>query len=195
MTLDSKVTNQNVDEMNGITNNQLITTSFGDILKQKKDKTVSEPMVEIINTINNYSNQKKGRENNIIIFGLKNVTSETASNNVNTLFNKMKINNIKFKNPVLLVKNGVQNNSAPIKITLENEETKFKILKAAKCLKEINQLDSTNIHISQDLNEIDRLLHKKLLYEKKLLNEKLLQDNMLDYYYGIRGNKVVKIMK
>ena len=195
MTLDSKVTNQNVDEMNGITNNQLTTISFADILKQKKDKIVSEPMVEIINTINNYSNQKKGRENNIIIFGFKNVTSETASNNVNTLFNKMKINNIKFKNPVLLVKKGVQNNSPPIKVSLENEETKFKILKAAKCLKEINQLDNTNIHISQDLNEIDRLLHKKLLYEKKLLNEKLLQDNMLDYYYGIRSNKVVKIMK
>ena len=100
----------------------------------------------------------------------------------------MKINNIKFKNPVLLVKKGVQNNSPPIKVSLENEETKFKILKAAKCLKEINQLDNTNIHISQDLNEIDRLLHKKLLYEKKLLNEKLLQDNMLDHYYGIRGN-------
>jgi hypothetical protein len=195
MTLDSKVTNQNVDEMNGITNNQLTTISFADILKQKKDKIVSEPMVEIINTINNYSNQKKGRENNIIIFGFKNVTSETASNNVNTLFNKMKINNIKFKNPVLLVKKGVQNNSPSVKVSLENEETKFKILKAAKCLKEINQLDSTNIHISQDLNEIDRLLHKKLLYEKKLLNEKLLQDNMLDYYYGIRSNKVVKIMK
>jgi hypothetical protein len=113
----------------------------------------------------------------------------------NTLFNKMKVNNIKFKNPVLLVKNGVQNNSPQIKITLENEETKLKILKAAKCLKEINQHDSTNIHISQVLNEIDRLLHKKLLYEKKLLNEKLFQDNMLDYYYGIRGNKVVKIMK
>jgi hypothetical protein len=195
MTLDSKVTNQNVDEMNGIKNNQLTTTSFADILKQKKDKIVSEPMVEIINTINNFSNQKKGRENYIIIFGFKNVTSETASNNVNTLFNKMKINNIKFKNPVLLVKKGVQYNSPPVKVSLENEETKFKILKVAKCLKEINQLDSTNIHISQDFNEIDRLLHKKLLYEKKLLNEKLLQDNMLDYYYGIRSNKVVKIMK
>ena len=61
-------------------------------------------MVEIINTFNNYSNEKKGRENNIIIFGLKNVKKEVASYHVNALFKKMKINNLKFKNPVLLVK-------------------------------------------------------------------------------------------
>ena len=61
-------------------------------------------MVEIINTFNNYSNEKKGRENNIIIFGLKNVKKEVASDHVNALFKKMKINNLKFKNPVLLVK-------------------------------------------------------------------------------------------
>ena len=36
---------------------------------------------------------------------------------------------------------------------------------------------------------------KKLVHDKKLLNEKLLQDNVHDCYYGIRGNKVIKIMK
>jgi hypothetical protein len=107
----------------------------------------------------------------------------------------MKIGNIKFKNPVLLVKKETTNDSPPIKITLESEEVKFQILKAAKCLKEINQNDNTNIHISQHLSEIDRLMHKKLVHDKKLLNDKLLQDNVHDCYYGIRGNKVIKIMK
>ena len=107
--LDSKIMNQSVDEMNGSSNIQLTTSTFADILKPKKDKSVSEPMVEIINTINEYSNQKKGRENNIIIFGIKNVKKENSSDQVKNLFRKMKIENIKFKNPVLLMKNGATN--------------------------------------------------------------------------------------
>ena len=131
----------------------------------------------------------------MIIFGLKNTNKETASDNVKNLLNKMNTKNIKFKNPILLVKNGATNTSPPIKITLENEETKFQLLKAAKILREINRNENMNISISQDLNEVDRLLHKKLLLEKKELNTKLTIDNITNYYYGIRGNKVVKITK
>ena len=131
----------------------------------------------------------------MIIFGLKNTNKETASDNVNNLLNKMNTKNIKFKNPILLVKNGATNTSPQIKITLENEETKFQLLKAAKILREINRNENMNISISQDLNEVDRLLHKKLLLEKKELNTKLTIDNITNYYYGIRGNKVVKITK
>ena len=157
--LDTKLTNQNVDEMNGVQINNLSAASFANILKNKDDKIISEPMVEIINTFNDYSKQKKGRENNVIIFGLKNTNKETASDNVKNLLNKMNTKNIKFKNPILLVKNGATNTSPQIKITLENEETKFQLLKAAKILREINRNENMNISISQDLNEVDRLLH------------------------------------
>jgi len=95
----------------------------------------------------------------VIIFGLKNTNKETASDNVKNLLNKMNTKNIKFKNPILLVKNGATNTSPQIKITLENEETKFQLLKAAKILREINRNENMNISISQDLNEVDRLLH------------------------------------
>ena len=80
--LDSKLINQSVDEMNSSSNIQITTRTFADVLKPKKDKPVSEPIVEIINRMNEYSNQKKGRENNIIIFGLKNVKKETSSDHV-----------------------------------------------------------------------------------------------------------------
>ena len=112
--LDSKLINQSVDEMNSSSNIQITTRTFADVLKPKKDKPVSEPIVEIINRMNEYSNQKKGRENNIIIFGLKNVKKETSSDHVKNLFKKMKTENIKFKNPVLLVKNGTTNDAPPI---------------------------------------------------------------------------------
>ncbi len=101
------------------------------------------------------------------------------------------IPNINFKNPTLLVKNGSTSASPPIKITLNNEESKFKLLKAAKQLREINK--RTKINISQDLNEIDRVMNKKLVQEKKQLNNQL--PSNCDYYYGIRGTKVIKITK
>jgi len=49
--LDTKLTNQNVDEMNGVQINNLSAASFANILKNKDDKIISEPMVEIINTL------------------------------------------------------------------------------------------------------------------------------------------------
>ena len=101
--------------------------------------------------------------------------------------------NINFKNPILLVKNGTTIDSPPIKITLDNEESKYRLLKAAKQLKEINQHEHTRINISQDLNYIDRVLYKKLVQEKKVLNDQLLAD--CNYYYGVTGTKVVKIIK
>jgi hypothetical protein len=38
-------------------------------------------------------------------------------------------------------------------------------------------------------------MHKKLLNEKKALNNKLVSDGINEYYYGIRGNGIVKINK
>ena len=194
-TLATEVDNQNNDDMNGTTLNQQTKTSFADLLKGKNKNKVSEPMVEIINTMNSYSNQKRGRENNVIIFGLENVQKENVNNRITGLFTKLKANEIKFNNPVLLIKNGTTNTSPPIKITLENEEAKLTLLKIAKGLREINHNDNTRINISQDLNDIDRQMNKKLLLEKKALNKQLLTSNISDYYYGIRGCRIVKITK
>ncbi len=149
-------------------------------------------MAEIINTFNDYSKQKRGRENNVIIFGLEHVNKENENIKIKSLLDKL-IPSINFKNPTLLVKNGSTSTSPPIKITLDNEESKFKLLKAAKQLREINQQERTKINISQDLNEIDRVMNKKLVQEKKQLNNQL--PSNCDYYYGIRGTKVIKITK
>jgi hypothetical protein len=62
-------------------------------------------------------------------------------------------------------------------------------------LREINQNENSRINISQDLNEIDRQMNKNLLIEKKALNKQLVIKNISSYYYGIRGNRVVKITK
>ena len=72
---------------------------------------------------------------------------------------------------------------------------KYEILKAAKNLKDINQKFNSKISIGLDLTEIDRQANKLLLLEKKQRNDELKRTNVNDHYYGIRGNKVVKIMK
>ena len=38
-------------------------------------------------------------------------------------------------------------------------------------------------------------MNKKLFLEKKAMNQQLVNSSISDYYYGIRGNKVVKITK
>ena len=165
-----------------------------DILKTNEDKTVSEPLVEFIQVFNNYNDKKKDRENNLIIFGLKCEKDGDLNQYVDTLLNEIGVCNFKSKNAIKLVKKGTINHLAPIKITLPNEETKYNILKAAKRLKEINERNKTKINISLDLNNIDRQINKKLLQEKKLLNEDLKLKKIHDYYYGIRNNRIVKIM-
>lgn len=192
--LDQRVTNANNDEMTGVFNNINHSTSksFADLFKGNSDKSVSEPMADIINTFNDYNKQKRGRENNVIIFGMNHVNKDNANTKIKSLLNKLNTN-INFKNPILLVKNGTTIDSPPIKITLDNEESKYRLLKAAKQLKEINQHEHTRINISQDLNDIDRVLYKKLVQEKKVLNDQSLAD--CNYYYGVRGTKVVKIIK
>jgi hypothetical protein len=199
----SLLTTNNVNQDNSIDNNIDMSEicsqsnqkpSFSSLFKVN-NKTVSPPMADIINTVNDYNEQKKKRENNLIIFGLKNVTQENVNQQVKSLFTKLHVENIKFNNPVLLVKKGVIAQSAPVKISLENETTKFKLLKVAKQLSQINQTDKSSIFINQDLSEIDRLQNKKLLEEKKKLNEELKQKNITNCYYGIRRNKVVKIDK
>jgi hypothetical protein len=192
--LDQRVTNANNDEMTGVFNNINHSTSksFADLFKGNSDKSVSEPMADIINTFNDYNKQKRGRENNVIIFGMNHVNKDNANTKIKSLLNKLN-SNINFKNPILLVKNGTTIDSPPIKITLDNEESKYRLLKAAKQLKEINQHEHTRINISQDLNDIDRVLYKKLVQEKKVLNDQSLAD--CNYYYGVTGTKVVKIIK
>jgi chromosome segregation ATPase len=76
--LDQRVTNANNDEMTGVFNNINHSTSksFADLFKGNSDKSVSEPMADIINTFNDYNKQKRGRENNVIIFGMNHVNKD-----------------------------------------------------------------------------------------------------------------------
>ena len=168
---------------------------FADLFTVNDKKQVSKPMADIINVINEYTENKKDRDNNLIIFGLNVDGIDDHNAKVKNLMMRIGVKKFSYKNSIRLVKKGQCNPVAPIKITLHNEAMKYEILKAAKNLKDINQKFNSKISIGLDLTEIDRQANKLLLLEKKQRNDELKRTNVNDHYYGIRGNKVVKIMK
>ena len=59
------------------------------LCKSNDNKTVTEPMVEIINVMNDYSHQKRERNNNLIIFGVKVEKDNDLNKNVEVLMKKL----------------------------------------------------------------------------------------------------------
>jgi len=112
------------------------------------------------------------KKNNVIIFGLaanedqneekiivKNVLKELDTD---VDLETIKINRFKSKN---------QNEKAPVQIVFENEEDKFKVLKASKKLKDKGNYP--NIYINPDLTKHEMEITKKLNQERKDLNNNL----------------------
>jgi hypothetical protein len=79
-----------------------------------------------------------------------------------------------------------------------NQSDRFAILKAAKTLAKINEGNDIYINISLDLTEIERKRHKKLVMDRNIRNEQLKSNNnpsVINFYYGIRNNQLVKLDK
>jgi hypothetical protein len=79
-----------------------------------------------------------------------------------------------------------------------NQDVKFQILKAAKNLKEINIKNETKISICPDMTKLEKERHKQLVNFRDIENKKLEQRSdfsTLDYYFGIRGTRVIEIKK
>ncbi len=97
-----------------------------------------------------------------------------------------------------IIKKDMSNDVAPVIVELVDQSDRFVILKAAKALAKINEDDDTHINISMDLTEIERKRQKKLVMDKNILNDKLKSKNNpceIKFYYGIRNNHLVKLVK
>ncbi len=58
---------------------------FSDLLKVTEKKNLSEPLLNVINLINDNDDERKKREKNLIIFGLKITENEDVKVVVNDL--------------------------------------------------------------------------------------------------------------
>ncbi len=186
---------ENNDEMNGNSSHQIHSThkSFSDLLKVNDKKTLAEPLHNIINLLSNNDEEKRKREFNLIIFGLKVSKDDKSYSTIKKFLKDLGVNENHVHSVSYLKKKDVINENAPIKLTATDIDSKFIILKAAKKLKDNNIKNSTTISITLDMSEIDRQLHKKLDEQRKSLNSQFKNDKL--YYYGIRHYSVVKINK
>jgi hypothetical protein len=179
--------NMNIDDLK----NKL----YSEICVMHEKKIIEEPVVEkIINIINDNDFQKKKKENNVMIFGLKVTNDDIVTDKVNDLLHKIGVKKEMIKKVYQLMSNDV----ARIIVELVNQSDRFVILKAAKTLAKINLDDETHINISLDLTEIERKRHKKLIMDRNIRNEQIKTNNNpgeIKFYYGIRNNQLVKLDK
>ena len=189
-------TKENTIEMSDINNIPAPQTQqlFSDLFKvNENNKTLTEPLHNLNNILSNNESEKIKREYNLIIFGLKVKQDDKSYNAVRNLFKTIGVNDNLVQSVVYLKKKDSINEYAPIKIITTSLDAKYSILKAGRKLKELNQINNTKISIALDLSDIDRQLNKKLIEQRNDLNSKL---NLNDsFYYGIRNNKIIKIIK
>jgi hypothetical protein len=185
----------NNDEMNGISTHQMHSThkSFSDLFKVNDNKTLTEPLHNIINLLSYNDEEKRKREFNVIIFGLKVSKDDKSYITIKKFLKDLGVNENHVHSVSYLKKKDVINEFAPIKLTASDIDSKFFILKAAKKLKDYNIKNLSTISITLDMSEIDRQLHKKLVVQRKTLNSQLKSDE--NFYYGIRNNSIIKIKK
>jgi hypothetical protein len=167
--------------------------SFADLFKNNDNKTISEPVHDLINILSNNEDEKRKREYNIIVFGLNVKSTDTNFTTIMNLMNELGVNKNKIWDVCYLKKKDVINEYAPIKIVASSLEAKYFILKAARKLQAYNVKNKTKINISVDMSNIDRQINKKLVDKRNELNSQLKNDDK--FYFGIRDNKVIKLNK
>ena len=162
----------------------------------KKNTKKSDQQLKVINVVAEEGRAREKKENNIVIFGLKesdkdNVTEkknddEETLKKVLTAFSVEPSHLAMFR---LKVKETTK--PKPLVIVLKDRNERNKILAAARKLKgtEYNQ-----IFLSPDLTESQRLAFKELVAQRKELNEKRTAEQISQkVYYAIRDNRVIKL--
>ena len=164
---------------------------------QKKEETINTVMDEI--------NERKARENNLIIFGLEELKSETKQERlehddqqVKQLFADCKItlheDNIKKTRRLGKYDSKSETSSRPLMVNMQSVEAKLMLFKNIHQIKNVPKYKTVNV--SNDLTKAERENEKKLWIEAKKLQEK---EESGEYIYRVRGppwaRKVVKMKK
>ena len=172
---------------------QASSRTFADLFKVSENKKITEPLHDLINILSNNEEEKRKREYNLIVFGLNVKVEDTSFVTLKKLLTDIGVDHNCIAHSSFLRKKDQVNENAPIKMVAYDLDSKFFILKSARKLREYNSIHKTKIVISQDMSEVDRQVNRKLIEKRNDLNSKLnVQDN---FYYGIRNNKVISIIK
>lgn len=193
--LKEKPLQNDVDMIAATSPSSALPQLFSSLFSSKDNKKITEPMAEIIQIISDNDEDKKKRELNLILFGLKVKSDDKNLDAISNLLTKIGARKDDVKKVFFMNKKDEINELAPIKLVTSNYDAKIRILKAARNLRLINENDKTKISICTDMSEIDRSRQKSLVERRKLMNVELSDKPNINYYFGIRNNNIVKIKK
>jgi len=184
-------------EINNAANSSKSICEWTQIVKQgRQNKKPTEQLVAT-NVAINELDERKRRAKNIIIYGISESTNENIETKlkddeikVNEIFKLINQENIKPKY-VRRLRSKTNSKPGPILIELEEDSLRNKILASAKILR--NNEQHKNIYVSPDLTEAQRLQDFNLRTERNKMNAQRKQDD--PFWYGIRGNQIVKFKK
>jgi len=162
---------------------------YSEVFKINNNK-MSEPLQEIMKVVANNEEDKRKREKNLLLFGLKVKDSDINFSTVKKLLNDIGIDQKCVHSAFYL---NSKSDTSIIKLVTKDTFSKNLILNASKNLKKINLSSKTKISICQDLSLVDRQIHKNLVIRRNELNINLKTND--DHYFGIRNNNVVRINK
>ncbi|CAF1086701.1 unnamed protein product [Brachionus calyciflorus] len=161
----------------------------------EKPETVEKTLqkIEAVSAMSVFSNEMSEREKrkkNLIIVGIEELdgNNENEKKNhdnykINEILTVMKIDKKRVKEVIRFKSKHNHGKTAPILIKVDSEETKFKILKNSKELRNNSNFNKTFINL--DLTPAERLEQKVLRDERKQKNEQ--EGNNSGYYWAIHN--------
>jgi len=169
--------------------------SWSEVLTGKKKKTIEQ--INLINVASKENSERLKKENNIIIFGVKESGNIGAADlkekdevQVKKILKELKLENIKLEKTIRISSKD-KDRPSPLILVLKDKAERNKLLSKAKYLKQSN--DFCNVFLCPDLTEAQRANYKRLIQERKRLNEE--NKKQSEYYYRIREEKVIRINK
>ena len=177
--------NQNAN----VVNKPLFTSFFKENIGPEvgSTKQLSEPAIDLMNAMNSENNEILKKENNLIIFGLKNTNDRDDELLVGDLFNSIGSD----KKDIIKLFRFKSTNSdkpAPICVMVKSKQLRNQVLVNAKKLQSSNEFKDVFINVDQTKNQ--RIIFNKLKLEKEKLNSEN-KDNSV--YFVIRDAKIKKI--
>ena len=173
---------------------------FSNVVKKQSNKQIkyNNDEINVINAIAIENDDIKKRECNVIISGLPNSTGENIEKDdetkIESLFTAIGFEKTKMKRSKRFTNEKSNGQPNLVLVELNNKEDRFSIMKAAKALK--NNETYKNVFINFDLTPAQRVMQMELNKKRKELNDKdKTKEATVDYYWGIRSNKIVKINK
>jgi hypothetical protein len=147
---------------------------------------LAEPVIDLINAVNNENNEILKKEKNLIIFGLEGKGVDDSTQ-ISKLFDEIGAD----KNEIVKhfrFKSITTNKPAPLCVILKNKIARNKILFKAKNLR--SSPNFVNVFINSDQTKAQRIVFNRLKEEKNKLNS---QNQNKEVYFVIRDGKVLKI--